>query len=802
METQSHNPYLKIIKAKNENATELDLNNCGINKIPLGLFELIRLKVLVLNNNEISDLSGLKILKNLEYLDISHNKISSLDALEGISSLEYLNASHNSIETIDPIKKLDKLRYLHLGNNIISSVSPIRNLRRIEYLNLWGNQIHDISALKYLENLIELDLHSNLIRELSPIGNLKSLTNLNVKMNVVLDTPPEILNQGVFAVKTYHNEIKNSETTEVFEAKLLIVGEAGAGKTTLQRKLIDKNSPLPNLEDSTRGIDIQSMSFSVDSENYLKLNLWDFGGQEIYTSTHQFFLTKRSLYLLVANNRRKDTVFEEWLDIIKVFGDESPLLIIHNEIAARPPEAINFSGHQERYGSFLKAQFKTNLKSGKGLKEIVDSIEFHVKKLPHVGTLMPKGWVSIRKELEKLAKVNSIIPVEKFYSICNDFDISDQQSANILSQYFHDIGVLLHFQDDELLERIVILQNEWATKAVYKVLEDSIVQSNLGFVKKEDLKRIWNYKSWRKHRPELIHLMNKFELCYELKNNKNYHYLIPQLCPAEPPIYNWNKKQNKVVRYEYDFLPRGLITRLAVRLHTYIKKVPKKGSSNSDDKIYEDLVWKEGMVLWREGAEAEIKKVYSKKESKKESLKKSLILRPSNTPAIEIRVFGSKAKEFLTILTEEVDKLNDSLGKLEVQKLIRCNCNECYESEMPYYYYYAQLEERILRKQKTIECYKSFKNVDVVGLLNNTFKNSTNDLVMEIKELFSKREFEKGIEMAKSVFNQSEAYNDIIVLETQYRKLLKREMVHGDEISLEENKFLSRILDFLDILLK
>jgi GTPase SAR1 family protein len=28
-----------------------------------------------------------------------------------------------------------------------------------------------------------------------------------------------------------------------------------------------------------------------------RVNIWDFGGQEIYHQTHQFFLSKRSLYL-------------------------------------------------------------------------------------------------------------------------------------------------------------------------------------------------------------------------------------------------------------------------------------------------------------------------------------------------------------------------------------------------------------------------------------------------------------------------------------------------------------------------
>ncbi len=46
-----------------------------------------------------------------------------------------------------------------------------------------------------------------------------------------------------------------------------------------------------------------------------RVNIWDFGGQEVYHSTHQFFLTHRSLYLLVADDRKEDTDFNYWLTL-------------------------------------------------------------------------------------------------------------------------------------------------------------------------------------------------------------------------------------------------------------------------------------------------------------------------------------------------------------------------------------------------------------------------------------------------------------------------------------------------------
>ena len=81
-------------------------------------------------------------------------------------------------------------------------------------------------------------------------------------------------------------------------------------------------------EASTEGIDVlpggsrrRSGCATADSERLLqrdfRVNIWDFGGQEIYHATHQFFLTKRSVYVLVSDERKEDTDFQYWLEIVE-----------------------------------------------------------------------------------------------------------------------------------------------------------------------------------------------------------------------------------------------------------------------------------------------------------------------------------------------------------------------------------------------------------------------------------------------------------------------------------------------------
>jgi internalin A len=64
-----------------------------------------------------------------------------------------------------------------------------------------------------------------------------------------------------------------------------------------------------------------------NGEREIKVNFWDFGGQEIMHATHQFFLSKRSLYILVLDGR-KDEKPEYWLKLIENFGGDSPVLVV------------------------------------------------------------------------------------------------------------------------------------------------------------------------------------------------------------------------------------------------------------------------------------------------------------------------------------------------------------------------------------------------------------------------------------------------------------------------------------------
>ncbi|WP_331456417.1 hypothetical protein [Crocosphaera watsonii] len=111
--------------------------------------------------------------------------------------------------------------------------------------------------------------------------------------------------------------------------------------------------------------------------------MWDFGGQEIYHETHQFFLTERSLYTLVADTRKEDTDFYYWLNVVELLSNSSPILLIKNEKQERKRD-INDRQLRGEFTNF-KETLATNFATNRGLQEILNKIQHYISNLPHIG---------------------------------------------------------------------------------------------------------------------------------------------------------------------------------------------------------------------------------------------------------------------------------------------------------------------------------------------------------------------------------------------------------------------------------
>ena len=494
-------------------------------------------------------------MKKLKVLDLSSNpltfippEIGKLRLLESLFLGKYTGFDFHPLENLRH-KRIGFMngRYLSKLKRIPIELNSLSNLKR---LDLSGMEISQIPLeINRLTGLVSLSLADNKITSVEEwIKTLSSLETLDLRGNP-LPIPPEILGLKEWhlaastpaeEVLSFYFSLKSEEgTIPLYEAKLIRVGEGGAGKTSLAKKIDDEAYELPKDEKSTEGIDVIRWDFLLSDGNTFRVNIWDFGGQEIYHATHQFFLTKRSLYFLVADTRQENTDFYYWLKIVELLSDSSPVLVIKNEKQNRQCE-IDEGLFKSQFDN-LKDYLSTNLKENRGLNDIKDAIRYHISKLPHVGQPLPKIWVRVRAALENYAQNCNTITVDQYFDICRQNGFTDKQQMLSLSSYLHDLGVCLHFQDDKILKRTVILSPEWATAAVYKVADSDIVRNSKGRFTEQDTENIWSDSQYSELRDELLQLMMRFKLAYEIPHNPG-QYIDPQLLPISKPDFAWKTR--------------------------------------------------------------------------------------------------------------------------------------------------------------------------------------------------------------------------------------------------------------------
>jgi hypothetical protein len=406
-----------------------------------------------------------------------------------------------------------------------------------------------------------------------------------------------------------------------------------------------------------------------------------------------------------------------------MFGGESPLMIVLNEKHQRKRN-LDIDAMRARFTNItdvIAVDFAEDDKTR--LRKLTQTIRYRASGLPHIGSQVPAKWTVVRRALE--SENRNTISLEDYLNICNTSDITKTQDALLLSQYFHDIGVFLHFQDDDLLRKTIFLNSTWATQAVYKILDHPLLNQNDGRFSKNDAKTIWHENEFEFVRSELLQLMKKFMLTYEVENTGEY--IVPERLPPSQPEYRWPKEGNIFLQYKYDFfMPKGILSQFIVQMNRFITN--------------HRLVWRRGVVLVRDGTGAEIIESYDAR-------------------IIHIKVAGKNRRDFMTIIVDKIDELNMHFEKLRVEKLIPCHCDECRHDETPYFFEYKDLKRRQEKGKWDVECGKSYQKMSVHNLIDEILIEKANTPSTSEDQKSSKVELDVSERLSKAVFQEGERIN-------------------------------------------
>lgn len=325
--------------------SQVDLRGLKLTSVPEWLGSLVTVTTLDLSENELLSVpEWLANLTSLVELNLSDNQLTSLpESLGNLTTLTHLDLGHNQLASVpESLANLTALTTLDLSvNDLVSMPGSLGNLTALTSLDLGRNQLVSVpESLANLSALSSLRLSDNKLTGLPALLANLLVEGLLLRLdgNPLADPLPRLVARGAAELATYLRSLHDAEPQ--YEAKLLVVGEGNVGKTSLIAAL--RPAPFVEGRETTHGIEITPLTIRDPlAGRDMTVRGWDFGGQEVYRITHQFFFTRRAVYVVAWNARQgqeQDEV-EGWLRRIRLrVGRGASALLVATHCAERRPE--------------------------------------------------------------------------------------------------------------------------------------------------------------------------------------------------------------------------------------------------------------------------------------------------------------------------------------------------------------------------------------------------------------------------------------------------------------------------------
>ncbi len=575
--------------AKLQNLTSLNL---FVNRIgDVGVAHIAKLQNLTsldLTGNGISEVGASKIaqLKKISYLNLNINGIGDLGAehIAKLQNLTHLNLNSNSIGDVGAahIAKLQNLTSLYLSENGIrdGGVAQIATLKKLTSLYLSSNGIGDMGAIQLakLRNLTDLYLNGNQIISSRIFNDLVNITDLNLRDNPCRDIPESITNQYncLTDAQAWWKATEDPAVTETNTwAKLQVLGNGNVGKSSLIEAL--ENGYCPKEFESTHGIEFLQFNWH-SKDKPIDIQIWDFGGQEIYHGTHHMFLSRNAVSLLVFDaetehhalsskakvdrKNKQQSVYDQpmpyWLHKIGRFTDKHNLIAVENKIDTLTPTE---KGYLASIKEQVQGIYEVSSLKGTGIGQLKSAIISTAQQLREYGMQMPKSWIAVRQYfLDNLeAKKHTTIHHSDFDALCNDYNVLPA-SIPALLDHLHYHGLVYYHK--QLLGNTIITDLRWALDAIYKPLERTgstheLLEDEWGKITAKDLFKAFGDGYSENDCWLFLSFMRSCGICYPHMEER-YHpdnrddktlYVFPRYLPPSPTkliLKRWEETEGAI----------------------------------------------------------------------------------------------------------------------------------------------------------------------------------------------------------------------------------------------------------------
>lgn len=616
------------------------------------LASLAKLQSLDCSWGDVNDLAPLACLINLQSLDCMGTDVSDLAPLVFLAGLQSLFCSETQVSDLAPLASLANLQRLNCSYTQVRDLAPLASLANLQWLLCSKTQVSDLAPLAFLANLQRLDCSYTQVGDLAPFARLEELRTLNLSgcrldefprwlldrqslKELVLyeahvpGVPAEVLSRAEYGdnncLDTLRSHVRDLEAgaVPVRDVKLLVLGNGRVGKTQLCRRL--RGEGFDETVDSTHGI-VTTRAPLPDANGgpETTLQIWDFGGQDLYHGTHALFMRANAVFLLVWTPTLEDTHEETddgitfrnhplayWVDYVRHLGGKRSAVVVvqtrcdevTDEAPCPVPEADLFGA----FGFHRIVRYSARTDPDRGRPELNAALAraaAWLREQEGIATI-GAGRQRVKEKLEALRDAEAHVPPaerrhrtinqEVFHRLCAE--AGGVSSPEHLLAYLHNAGIV--FYREGLFGDAIILDQGWALDAIYAVFhrEKSYtrIRRNQGRFTRSDLAD-W---VWAEHGEEeqalFLSMMQTCGICFAHRpasKGVEAEFIAPDLLPERAEVEaglkdRWeDDRQTESITFEYALLHHGLIRSIISRI----------GSDAGDVALY----WRGGIHV-REG---------------------------------------------------------------------------------------------------------------------------------------------------------------------------------------------------------
>ncbi|MDX2283433.1 MAG: COR domain-containing protein [Bacteroidia bacterium] len=662
----------------------LNLNQTGVDRFAFTARQPQLMYVNLSQNAALTELRFDYCPAQLRILDLYDSRVQALDLPAGLDALYRLDAARNkNLARLTFGGPCPQLWFLDLSENQLRELDFPAGFPALQYLFLRKNQLAKLEFGGRMEGLETLDVRENQLRELPDqfLDRAPNATHLFLYNN-----PWDSIRDAVSAEEKGNSrdsifsflESLRGPVDYLLEAKLILVGNGEVGKTSIRRKLINEQAPLPRKEERTPAIEVEpyvvknlpSTFTQLPDERDFTFNIWDFGGQGRYREIQQIFCSQKSLYLFVTSwddqpeqkKALEDYVsFEYWLDMVTAYGHDpeqaqsSPVLVVINKTEDEQYADVEKTSLRKSYPHIHAQEIYTSCLTLRGFQDLRSAIRSLIPRIsPDIFTTRRNSkWLNVKQLLEGRRKEKKITYAD-YEALCLKEGLSEQDARTWIGMLDR-IGAVIYFGQHPKLKDLIVLDPEWVREAVVHVLDSKLLRK--GVLSPDMFDSIWPAYS-EADRAAFLELMLAYKLCYTRQDAfGELEYLVPACLPAQaPPLPDFLRQPDFDVRIGYKpFVPAGTVNKLIVTVQRLRQPLEMPETAEGTEKIprflatqgisvYDNLMWKNTAIFHdpRHNAYAQVQENWDEKR-------------------IDIRLFGQQVRPLYETLEALLQELNDEL---------------------------------------------------------------------------------------------------------------------------------------------